>query len=157
MKALRRSWTVRTAASMLVSLAVLGAVTALAAANTVPATRIGQSDHPVTLQQLAPSECSGISGSLTSLVVGTGDIDGTNASELILGSASADAIRGRQGSDCIVGGDGDDVLEGNQANDVLVGGAGDDDLDGGNGNNDWCFGGSGTDTANRCETVFGVP
>jgi len=39
----------------------------------------------------------------------------------------------------------------------LVGGAGDDNLDGGNGNNDWCYGGSGTDTANGCETVFGVP
>ncbi len=48
-------------------------------------------------------------------------------------------------------------MNGNQGNDVLVGGGGDDDLDGGAGANDWCYGGSGTDTERRCETVFGVP
>ncbi len=57
MSTMRRSWTVRMMAAMLASLAVLGAVTALAAANAVPATRIGQSNHPVTVQQLAPPEC----------------------------------------------------------------------------------------------------
>jgi len=40
---------------------------------------------------------------------------------------------------------------------VLLGGGGNDSLDGGNGANDWCYGGSGTDTETRCETVFGVP
>jgi Ca2+-binding RTX toxin-like protein len=136
---------------------VLGAVTALAAANAVPATRVGQSNHPVLLQQLVPSECSGISGGLSNLVVGSGNFDGTNAGDLILGSASPDDIRGRQGTDCIVGGDGNDALNGNQGNDVLVGGGGDDDLDGGVGAGDWCYGDSGTDTEVRCETVFGVP
>ena len=153
---MRRSWTVRMVATMLASLAVLGAVTALAAANAVPTTRVGQSNHPVLLQQLVPSECSGISGSLSNLVVGSGTFDGTNAGDLILGSAAADTIDGLKGSDCIVGGDGNDVLDGNQDDDVLVGGGGDDALDGRNGT-DWCFGDSGTDTALRCETVFGVP
>jgi Ca2+-binding RTX toxin-like protein len=152
-----RSCTVRVMAAMLVSLAVLGAVTALAAANTVPSTRVGQSNHPVLLQQLVPSECSGISGGLSNLVVGSGSFDGTNAGDLILGSAAADTIGGRQGSDCIVSGDGNDAMNGNQSNDVLLGGGGDDDLDGGAGANDWCYGGSGTDTERRCETVFGVP
>ena len=152
-----RSWTMRMVAAMLASLAALGAVTALAAANAVPSTRIGQSDHPVLLQQLVPSQCAGISSGLSNLVVGSGDFDGTNAGDLILGSAGDDSIRGRQSGDCIVGGRGNDVLEGNQGNDVLVGGAGDDDLDGGVGSDDWCFGDSGTDTERRCETVFGVP
>ncbi len=144
-------------AAMLASLSVLGAVTALAAANSVPATRIGQSNHPVLLQQLVPSECSGIAGSLSNLVVGSGNFNGTNAGDLILGSAGPDSIGGRQGSDCILGGNGNDTLDGNQQNDVLVGGAGDDDMDGGLGNDDWCYGDSGTDTERRCETVFGVP
>jgi len=152
-----RSWTMRMVAAMLASLAVLGAVTALAAANSVPATRVGQSNHPVTVQQLAPSECSGIASGLTSLVVGSGNIDGGNASSLILGSAGNDLIRARQGNDCVVGGGGDDDLRGNQGNDVLLGGGGNDSLDGGNGANDWCYGDSGTDTQTRCETVFGVP
>jgi Ca2+-binding RTX toxin-like protein len=157
MNRMRRSWAARTAAAMLISLGVLGAVTALAAANAVPPTRVGQSNHTVTVQQLAPYECSGISGSLSNLVVGSGSFDGTNAGDLILGSAGPDNINGRQGNDCIVGGDGNDVLNGDQGNDVLIGGAGDDDLDGGPGNDDWCYGDSGTDTARRCETVFGVP
>jgi len=144
-------------ATMLASLTVLGAVTALAAANTVPATRVGQTNHPVLLQQLVPSECSGISGTLSNLVVGSGNFDGTNSGDLILGSSGPDNISGRQGNDCILGGDGNDTLNGNQNNDVLLGGAGNDDLDGGNGANDWCYGDSGTDTVARCETVFGVP
>jgi Ca2+-binding RTX toxin-like protein len=109
---MRRSWTTRMVAAMLASLVVLGAVTALAAANAVPATRIGQSDHPVLLQQLVPGQCAGIAGSLSNLVVDSGSFDGTNAGDLILGSAGPDDIQGRQGNDCIVGGDGNDVLNG---------------------------------------------
>jgi hypothetical protein len=146
----------RALAVMILSLTALGAVTAMAAANSVPATRVGQSDHPVLLQQMVPGECASIAGSLTALVVGSGSFDGTAASELILGSAGADTIRGRQGNDCIVSGGGNDDLEGNQGSDVLVGGDGDDALDGGQGN-DICYGGSGTDTANRCETTYDVP
>lgn len=143
-------------AVMVLSLVALGAISAMAAANAVPATRVGQSDHPVLLQQLVPGECASIAGSLTALVVGSGRFDGGTASELILGSAGADTIRGRQGSDCIVAGSGDDDLQGNQGTDVLVGGAGDDALDGGQAT-DICYGGSGTDTANRCETTYDVP
>jgi Ca2+-binding RTX toxin-like protein len=140
---------------MMMSLAALSAVTALAAANTVPATRIGQSDHAVTLQQLAPPECAAIAAGLTSLIVGSGAFDGDNGNNLILGSAGNDLIRALQGNDCVVGGGGNDDLRGNQGNDVLVGGSGNDALTGGLGQ-DTCYGGSGTDTAN-CETRFDVP
>jgi len=154
--------TVRWIAAMMMSLAALSAVTALAAANTVPATRIGQSDHAVTLQQLAPPECAAIAAGLTSLIVGSDGDDGNN---LILGSAGTDTIRGRRGSDCIVGGGGDDVLNGDQDDDVLVGGPGNDTLNGdqqndtlnGGPDTDTCAGGAGTDTATTCETISGVP
>jgi len=153
MRALRPA---RGLAVMILSLTALGAVTAMAAANSVPATRVGVSNHPVTVQQLAPPECASIAAGLTSLIVGSGTIDGNNGSSLILGSAGADTIRARQGNDCAVGGGGNDDLRGNQGSDVLVGGAGDDALDGGQGT-DICYGGSGTDTANRCETTYDVP
>ncbi len=153
MRALRPA---RGLAVMVLSLTALGAVTAMAAANSVPATRIGVSNHPVTVRQLAPPECASIAAGLTTLTVGSGTFDGTAASELILGSAGADTIRGRQGNDCIVSGGGNDDLQGNQGNDVLVGGGGDDALDG-NQANDICYGGSGTDTAQSCETTYDIP
>lgn len=141
---------------MVLSLVGLSAVTALAAANSVPATNVGLSNHPVTLQQLAPPECASIAAGLTTLVVGSGSFDGGGGSDLILGSAGADTIRGRQGNDCIVGGAGDDDLQGNQSNDVLLGGPDNDALDGGQAT-DICFGGSGSDTAQNCETTYDVP
>jgi hypothetical protein len=141
---------------MILSLVALGAVTAMAAANSVPATRIGVSNHPVTVQQLAPPECASIAAGLTSLIVGSGTFDGDNGSNLILGSPDADTIRARQGNDCVVGGGGDDDLMGDQGTDVLIGGSGDDTLNGGQGP-DTCYGGSGTDTAQNCETTYDVP
>jgi hypothetical protein len=148
---------VRCGVVMVLSLAALGAITALAAANAVPATKVGQSDHPVTVQQLAPPECASIAAGLTwPPVVGSGSFDGSSGNDLILGSPGVDTIRGRQGSDCIVGGGGDDDLQGNQGNDVLVGGADNDALDGNQGT-DICYGGSGTDTAQNCETTYDVP
>lgn len=141
---------------MILSLVALSAITALAAANSVPATNVGQSDHAITAQQLAPPECASIAAGLTRVVAGSGSFDGGGASELILGSAGADTIRGRQGDDCIVSGAGNDDLQGNQGNDVLVGGADDDALDGSQAT-DICYGGSGTDTAQNCETTYDVP
>jgi Ca2+-binding RTX toxin-like protein len=153
---MRPSRSVRWMAVMMMSVAALGAVTALAAANSVPASRIGQSNHPVTLQQLAPPECAAIAGGLTSLFVGSGTIDGNNGNNLILGSAGDDLIRARQGNDCVVGGGGNDDLRGNQGDDVLLGGSGNDALAGGQGQ-DTCYGGSGNDTETGCETTFDIP
>ncbi len=121
----------------------------------MPATRVGQSNHPVTVQQLAPPECASIAAGLTSLIVGGGTFDGNNGSTLILGSTGDDLIRARQGNDCVVGGGGNDDLRGNQGTDVLLGGSGNDDLAGGAGQ-DICYGGSGYDTGAGCETEFDV-
>ena len=137
-------------------LGLIGAGSALASSNTVPATRLGSITRPITVPELAPPECASIAAGLTSLVVGSGTFDGGNGSSLILGSAGVDTIRAQQGNDCVVGGGGDDDLRGNQGNDVLVGGPGNDTLNGGQ-NQDICYGGSGTDTASNCETTYDIP
>ena len=137
-------------------LGLIGAGSALASSNTVPATLLGSITRPITVPELAPPECASIAAGLTSLVVGSGTFDGGNGSSLILGSAGADTIRAQQGNDCVVGGGGDDDLRGNQGNDVLVGGPGNDTLNGGQ-NQDICYGGSGTDTASNCETEYDIP
>jgi Ca2+-binding RTX toxin-like protein len=136
-------------------LGLLGISSALAASNTVPATRLGSITRTITVPELAPPECASIAAGLTRLVIVGASVPG-NASELILGSAGPDTIRGRQGNDCIVGGGGNDDLRGNQGDDVLVGGPGDDALDGGQGT-DICYGGSGNDTETGCETTFDIP
>jgi hypothetical protein len=137
-------------------LLTLGSFSALAASNTVPGTLLGSVTRPITVPELAPPECASIAAGLTSVIVGSGTIDGNNGNSLILGSAANDLVRARQGNDCVVGGAGDDDLRGNQGDDVLVGGPGDDTLNGGQ-NSDICYGGPGTDTAQNCETTYDVP
>ncbi len=159
-----------------VILLLLGAVSllnAMAAANSVPATRLEADSIPITANDLKPARCNGIS--LSTVVTGSGSFDGTGGNDLILGSAGADAIRGRAGNDCILSGDGNDDVQGNQGTDILLGGDGDDTLDGGQNNDelygqggddalsgaqgtDLCDGGPDTDTADgTCETVVNVP
>lgn len=152
--------------SMFLGVLILLAVSyALTAGNTIQTSAQGELDEPVDANQLAPPECAGLN--LTTIIVGT---NGTNANDLILGSAGDDNLGGRRGTDCIVGGDGDDTLRGLRGGDVLVGGGGNDTLRGGqngdtiyggdgddviNGGNgtDECFGGGGTDTFTRCEII----
>jgi Ca2+-binding RTX toxin-like protein len=69
---------------------------------------------------------------------------GTNASETIMGSVSADMIFGEGGSDTLSGNDSNDSLYGGAGADVLNGGAGDDIICGGIGN-DSLLGGTGAD------------
>ena len=106
-------------------------LTALTAANTVPATNLGRTTQPITANDLKPAACAGLN--LAAVVVGSGTFSGGNSSELIIGSAGVDRIRGRQGDDCILAGAGDDSLDGDQGTDV-------------------CIGGPGTDTFLQCET-----
>jgi Ca2+-binding RTX toxin-like protein len=82
---------------------------------------------------IKPAACSALN--LTSIIIctGTATCNGTNAKELILGTANPETIQGRGGTDCIVGGGGNDSLIGNGASDV-------------------CIGGPGTDTFTTCET-----
>jgi Ca2+-binding RTX toxin-like protein len=97
-------------------------VSALAAANTVPASRAGASSGTITADSLKPlPACAGIT--LTVLVAGG---SGGNAADLVLGTAGADTLRGNGRDDCIVGGGGNDSLRGDAGVDVCIGGPGTD-------------------------------
>ncbi|MGD8821608.1 MAG: hypothetical protein PVG63_00770 [Anaerolineales bacterium] len=112
---------------LLVLIVLLSAIGAFAASNTVPFTRLDDESGAITANDLAPSECSGIN--LVNVILISGNGNGTNDNDLILGSP---------GDDCIIGGGGDDFLHGGNGTDV-------------------CNGGTGTDSANRCETELNIP
>jgi len=134
----------------LLALILFSAVLALAATNTVPESGADDTNRPITANALKPPECAGLT--LTSVIAGSGNINGGAGSSLILGSSGVDTIRGQNGTDCILGGGGNDDLRGQGGNDVLLGGPGNDILNGGAGT-DACYGGSGTDTFTAsCET-----
>lgn len=132
-----------------VGLIATGVVTAVTAANTVPASRLGSHTATIDANALKPPECAGIN--LTARVTGSGAMVGTAANELILGSTGIDSIGARSGADCVIGGDANDVVQGEGGNDVLFGGPGADTLDGGAGT-DVCYGGPDLDTFISCET-----
>ena len=107
-------------------------ISALAATNTVPGSNAEQDVSAITIDGKKPKpDCNAIT--VTVLVTGAGTINGTNAAELVLGSAGVDTMDGKAGTDCLVGGAG---------NDAITGGAG----------TDVCIGGPGTDTFTTCET-----
>ena len=99
-------------------------VSALAANNSVPATRAGNAVTAITVDQKKPTpSCSGIT--VTVLVTGGGS--GGNGNDLVLGTAAVDnPLRGQNGNDCIVGGGGNDTLRGDGGTDVCIGGPGTD-------------------------------
>jgi Ca2+-binding RTX toxin-like protein len=151
------------------ALVMLNVYTAFSASNSVPVTNVDYDTFAITANDLKPSECSGIN--LVSIRTG----NGTNANDLILGSAGGDIMNAQGGDDCILGGDGgdrlrgangadiilagagNDILIGNRGDDVLYGQSGDDDLSGGR-QTDICDGGTGTDTSDgTCETELNIP
>jgi len=99
-------------------------VSALAATNTVSASRAERDVTAITVDQKKPQPaCNGIT--VTAIV--TGGANGGNADELVLGLAAADTnLRGQNGNDCIVGGGGNDTLRGDNGIDVCIGGPGTD-------------------------------
>lgn len=97
----------------------------------------------ITAEKVKPPECAGIALD-DPIVVGE---DGTQGSNLIIGTSGTDTINGKGGNDCIVGVGGNDTLSGKQGKDVLIGGAGVDTLNGGNGD-DTIYGNEGDDTLN---------
>ena len=141
---------------VLLSLIAMGVVSALAAGNNVPVTRLMDQSRSVIASELAPSECNSIRNTLERIIVCTGGIcNGSNANELILGTPGSDVIDGKNGDDCIVGGGGDDTLAGNNGNDILVGGPGSDTLDGGKRNKDTdiCVDDAGSTNFIDCEII----
>uniref|UniRef100_UPI0026233209 calcium-binding protein n=1 Tax=uncultured Campylobacter sp. TaxID=218934 RepID=UPI0026233209 len=74
----------------------------------------------------------------------TSNSSGTNANDIMVGSAGNDTLHGQSGNDTIYGGEGDDILGGGDGNDTLYGGDGDDKLYGSDGN-DTLEGGAGND------------
>lgn len=130
-------------------LILTSAFSTMAASNSIPKTGISQHVRAITANDLKPPECAGIT--VTNKVSGTGSFSGTDANDLIIGSAAADLIVDINGNDCILGGGGDDTLEGGLGDDVILGGPGNDAIDGGLGT-DICYGGPGLDTFAACET-----
>lgn len=145
------------------------ALSALAAANVVPSTSATEQSSVPTANDIKPAECAALN--LTAIVVGSGTFSGSNANELVLGSAGVDDIDGVGGDDCVLGGGSADTINGGADNDVLLGGAGadviagqagndilygqadDDDLQGGLGTDDCHGGGDAGDTFFECETT----
>ena len=112
------------AALGLLTLIWVSAVTAIAATNTVPATRVESRSTTIGPNHLKPSACAGLFLAIT--ISGSGTITGTAGNDLILGSSGVDSIDGLGGNDCIVGGGGDDILNGGEGTDVCLGGIGND-------------------------------
>jgi len=104
----------------LAALVLFSSVTALAASNTIPATKADEASMIIGLNDKKPSACEG--WYLTDLVAGSGTFTGTSGNDLIIGSSSADNIDGLGGDDCIVGGGGDDSITGGDGSDICLGG-----------------------------------
>lgn len=104
----------------LVVLMISSVITAIAATNTIPSTRLDSQANSVTPNDVKPSFCASLD--LQNIVSGSGVITGTNGNDLILGSTSDDTINGLSGTDCILGGSGNDSIYGDDDNDVCRGG-----------------------------------
>ena len=137
----------------LLFLIVVGAISALAANNTVAPSRASSQSFTVDANSLKPVECAGITVGGFSWEVKGKD------SGLYFGTADNDTIDTGNGDDCVLAGDGNDTVYGKSGTDVLLGeggadrlygGAGDDWLYGGDGI-DTCYGGNGTNNFSGCE------
>src|SRR6185369_1662875 len=84
----------------LIALLLFSSMTALATSNTIPMTQLDDLSVMTGLNDKKPSECEG--WFLTSLVSGSGIINGTSGNDLILGSSASDVIDGQGGDDCIL-------------------------------------------------------
>jgi len=136
----------------------ISAGTALAGANSIPVSNIDDySSPPITPNDLKPPECASIN--VDNLVVGSGNIKGTDNDDLILGSSGDDRINptkkgDRNTTNCIVAGAGDDDIRGKDRDEIILGGPGNDDIRGGDGY-DICYAGPGDDWFKDCEVCYG--
>jgi Ca2+-binding RTX toxin-like protein len=95
-------------------------ISALAATNSVPATKAGRSTRAIGANDLKPPQCSALI--LTAIALGTGG----DANELVVGTAAGETVQGNKGDDCVLGGGGNDTVRGDQQTDVCIGGPGTD-------------------------------
>ena len=137
------------------------------ATNTLPKRRAGMVDGNISLEQLVPPECAGIT--IANIIDLSAGETPTSENDLILGTSGRDIVDGGAGDDCILGGADDDKdcmilmfgfcigespgLKGGEGNDVIIGGDGNDYIDGGDGENDICYGNAGNNQINNCETT----
>jgi Ca2+-binding RTX toxin-like protein len=105
---------------LILSLATIGS--SMAAGNTIPLSGLGASIQAITANSLKPAACAGIN--VSTIVRGSGTINGTSNNDLILGSPGQDRISGGAGSDCILGGGGNDDIRGNAGTNICIGGPG---------------------------------
>lgn len=112
----------------LVVLVISSVITAIAATNTIPATRLDNQTSSITPNDVKPPSC--ITLDLQDIISGSGIITGTEGNDLILGSAGNDTINGLGGTDCILSGGGDDTISGGSNNDICnSGGDAEDSFD----------------------------
>ena len=102
----------------LITMILFSVVTAIAATNTIPSTRLTAYGNSISINDIKPSACATIF--LTNRVSGSGLITGTEGNDLILGSSGADTIDGLGGNDCILGGGGIDSCIGGIGTDIFV-------------------------------------
>ena len=102
----------------LITMILLSVVTAIAATNTVPSTRLTAYGNSIGINDIKPSACATIF--LTNRLSGSGLLTGTEGNDLILGSSGADTIDGLGGDDCILGGGGIDSCIGGIGTDMFV-------------------------------------
>ncbi len=112
---------------------LMASISAAAAANTVPASRLDSMSQGITLDDFIPTECTMTIENV--IVSNAGTINGTNQNDLILAGTGNNNIRGRGGDDCILGGGGNDTINGGVGYNV-------------------CFGGPGTDNFTNCDETY---
>ena len=98
--------------------------TAVAAANSIPATHLSSRLIPVTANEVKPAACEAME--LANIVSGSGTINGTDENDLIIGSSDSDTINGMGGDDCIEGAGGLDTIYGGTGSNVCYATAGSD-------------------------------
>ncbi|MGH8568115.1 MAG: calcium-binding protein [Gammaproteobacteria bacterium] len=126
--------------------------------NGLPATIVGNNSNDTLSGTPGDDVIHGLGGDDVIHGMGGNDvICGGRGDDQLFGDQGEDQLFGNQGEDQLSGGAGNDVLKGGPNNDGLFGEAGNDTMDGEGGNDDNCNGGSGTDTATRCEQLSGVP
>lgn len=99
-------------------LVIAGLLSVTTASNTVPTSRLGSRTTSTGISELRPPACSGMT--LTNLVTGTGNVNGTNGNDLVLGGRGTKAVNGKAGDDCLLGGVDATSVDGGAGSDVCI-------------------------------------